>query len=39
MTNRLIDLAALAGLAFIVWVIATRFHVVYDSTVCWTSCG
>jgi hypothetical protein len=39
MTNRLTDLAAAAGLIFIAWVIATRFHVVYDASVCWTSCG
>lgn len=39
MTDRIIDVAAVAGLLFVVWVIVTRFHVVYDSTVCWTSCG
>ena len=39
MTNRLIDLAALTALIFLGWIIVTRFHVVYDSTVCWTSCG
>ena len=39
MTNRLTDLAALAGLIFIGWIIATRLHVLYDASVCWTSCG
>ena len=38
MKDRLTDLAALAGLIFVVWVIVSRFHVVYDATVCWTSC-
>ena len=38
MKDRLIDVAAAAGLIFIVWVVATRFHVVYDASVCWTSC-
>ena len=36
--SRLIDFAALTALAFVVWVVATRFHVFYDSAVCWTSC-
>ena len=39
MKDRLTDLATAAALIFIVWVIATRLHVIYDSTVCWTSCG
>lgn len=39
MKDRLTDLVALAGLVFLGWVILTRFYVVYDSTVCWTSCG
>ena len=38
MKDRLIDIAAAAGLILIVWVIATRFHAVYDASVCWTSC-
>ena len=39
MRNRLIDIAAAAGLVFIGWVIVTRLHVLYDASVCWTSCG
>ena len=38
MKDRIMDLTALAGLIFVVWVIVSRFHVVYDNTVCWTSC-
>ncbi len=39
MKDRLTDLAALTALIFIGWIIVTRLHVIYDSTVCWTSCG
>ena len=38
MTDRLLDLTALAVLLIVGWVALTRFHVVYDATVCWTSC-
>ena len=31
--------AALTALIFLGWIIVTRLHVIYDSTVCWTSCG
>lgn len=38
MTDRLVDCAALAGLLFLGWLAVTRFHVIYDASVCWTSC-
>ncbi len=38
MTNRLIDLTATAALIFLGWIIVTRLHVIYDSTVCWGTC-
>jgi len=39
MKDRLTDLAAAAALIFLGWIIVTRLHVIYDASVCWTSCG
>lgn len=39
MKNRIVDVAALTGLILVGWIIVTRIHVVYDASVCWTSCG
>lgn len=38
MMNRLTDTAAILGLLFLIWLFATRFHVLFDTAVCWTSC-
>jgi hypothetical protein len=38
MKDRLLDFAALAGLVFLGWLAFSRFHVLYDASVCWTSC-
>ena len=38
MTDRLLDVSALAVLLFVGWMIVTRLHVIYDATVCWGTC-
>jgi hypothetical protein len=38
MKDRLIDTAALIGLLLLGWLAFSRFDVLYDASVCWTSC-
>lgn len=39
MRNHLVDAAALVGLVLLGWLLVSRIHVLYDASVCWTSCG
>ena len=38
MADWLIDLAALAAVGFVVWVVTTRWHILFDAAACWGSC-
>lgn len=39
MMRRLSDVTFLATLLILIWIIATRVPIIFDSTTCWTSCG